>query len=53
MEKLYKIKEASGLLSVSRVTIYRWAKKGKISIVYINGNPRIKESELKNLMKGE
>lgn len=53
MEQLYKITEASKILSVTRQTVTRWIKEGKIQVVRINGNPRIKESELKRLMEGE
>ena len=53
MEQLYKIHEVAKLLSVTRQTIYRWQAEGKIEVIYINDNPRIKESELKRLMKGK
>ena len=53
MEKLYKITEAAEILSITRQTIYQWHDEGKIQFVRVNGNPRIKESELKRLIKEE
>ena len=53
MEKLYKYSEVAELLSVTRHTVERWAREGKLNVVRINGNPRVAESELKRLMKGE
>lgn len=53
MEQLYTIKEAAHILKVTKMTIYNWHAQGKIKIIYINDNPRITESELKRLMKGE
>lgn len=53
MEQLYAIKDLVQLLRVNKTTIYRWEKEGKLKFVRINGKPRVTESELKRLMKGE
>ena len=53
MEKQYKIKEACEILGVTRDTLYRWKKSGKIHFNRVNGLPRISESELKRIVKGE
>lgn len=53
MEQLYKISEVAKKMSITTRTIYRWIDSGKINIVRINGNPRVTESELQRLMKGE
>jgi len=52
MEKIYNIKQASEFLGVSTRTLYRWEKKGQMEILNINGNRRVKESEIKRL-RGE
>lgn len=37
------------MLSVNRSTIYRWAKQGKLNIVYLNRLPRISEEEIERI----
>lgn len=51
MEKQYTIKEACDILGVTRNTIYKWEKDGKIKFNRINGLPRIPESELKRIVR--
>lgn len=53
MEKQYTIKESCLILGVTKKTIYNWEKKGKIRFNRINGLPRIAESELQRIVKGE
>lgn len=49
MEKLYNISKASEFLGVSRDTIYRWEKEGKLKFVKVNGFNKVKESDIKSL----
>ena len=53
MEKLYTLEEVSNILKVARITLERWEKANKIEVIRINGHPRVKESELQRLMRGE
>lgn len=53
MEKLYTLDELSEILKVSRLTLTRWEKKGKLKVIRINGTIRIRQSEIDRLMKGE
>lgn len=53
MEKQYKVKEACDILGVTKDTIYRWHRNGIIKFNRVNGSPRIPESELKRMVKGE
>ena len=52
MEKLYQPKEVAEMLSLKKLTIYRWIKAGKIKAVRLpNGRLRIAESELEKVVK--
>ena len=53
MEKLFTINEVAKLLKVTRQTIYNWENEGKIHFNRVNGLPRISESELKRIVRGE
>lgn len=53
MEQLYTFDEVSSLLKVTRRTLENWEKQGILKTVRINNKPRVKESELQRLMKGE
>lgn len=53
MEKQYTIKEVCSLLGVTRRTLYNWEKEGKLHFNRVNDLPRIAESELKRIVKGE
>lgn len=53
MEKQYTIKETCKLLGITRAGLYKWEKQGKIKFNRVNGLPRIAESELKRIVKGE
>ena len=52
MEKLFKPSEAAAMLSLRKLTIYRWIKAGKIKAVRLpDGRLRIAESELEKVVK--
>ena len=53
MEQYYKIKDVAKMLSVTIRTVYRWIDDGKITATRINENPRISESEITRITKGE
>lgn len=53
MEKQYTVKETCKLLGITRQCLYKWKKDGKIKFTRVNGLPRIPESELKRIVKGE
>ncbi len=49
--RLYTIKEAAALLRVDPMTVRRWWKDGKISVIRILGNkPRITKEEMDRLL---
>ncbi|MDD2890865.1 MAG: helix-turn-helix domain-containing protein [bacterium] len=50
MKKLYTIPEIAKLLKVSRKTIYRYIKSGKLKATKI-GQWRIKQEDLNKLIK--
>ena len=50
-KRLYTIKEAATLLRVDPMTVRRWWKDGKISVIRILGNkPRITKEEMDRLL---
>lgn len=51
MEQMYSVKEVAELLSITQGTVRNYLTDGKIKFVKILGNTRIKESEIKRLMK--
>lgn len=51
MERHYGITAAAKLLGVTRDTIYRWNREGKIKFVKIGAFNKISESELKRMVK--
>jgi putative molybdopterin biosynthesis protein len=57
MEKLYTIKEVAEMLRVSKVTLYRMMKDGKIQTVKLGRKTLFTEEELdrfiESLKKGE
>ena len=53
MIKLYRTGKVAKMLGVSRVTVIRWIKQGKIKAVRIGKEFRIPESEVKRLLKGK
>lgn len=52
LEKLYNISQAALLLGVSRQTIYRWQKDGKLTFVEVNGSKKVPECDIRK-MRGE
>jgi len=56
MEKLYTLKETTGILKVSRATLYRLINRGLLRAVKIGKKTLFSEEELKNFIikiKGE
>jgi len=54
MEKLYRIKEVAEILGVHPKTVQKWAREGKIKVVYtVGGRRRIPESEIRRLLGEE
>jgi excisionase family DNA binding protein len=52
LEKYYTPDEVGELLSVTPQTVKRWARAGKLNVVYLNQkNMRIKESELEAFLE--
>lgn len=51
MEKLYSVKEVADILGVAEGTVRNYLVDKKIRHVKVLGNTRIKESELKRLVK--
>jgi len=52
MEKLYKVSELAELMGVSRVTVIKWIRSGRIHAYNINGYYYIPESEVEKLLRG-
>ncbi len=50
MQKLYTVQEVSNILKVSKKTIYRMIKSGKLKAVKV-GQWRIKQEDLDELLK--
>ena len=51
MDKMYSVKEVAEILGVTEGTVRNYLTKGKIKHVKVLGNTRIRESELKGLIK--
>lgn len=51
MDKLYSVKEVAEILGVTEGTVRNYLTNGKIKYVKVLGNTRIKETELKRLIK--
>ena len=48
MEKFYSVKELTQLLSISKPTIYRWVREGRIPYYKVNGYLiRFREKDIK------
>ena len=53
MEKTWlSIKEVGEYLGVSRATVYRWVKDGKLKIHKVGRVSRVKKNDLDKLMEG-
>lgn len=51
MSKLYTVKEVAEQLSLAERTLYNWIYEGKIKAVKVGAAIRIKEEEIKRLIK--
>ena len=51
MEKLYTLPEIAEILKVSRKSIYRYIKSGKLKATKATGQWRIKQNDLNKLLK--
>lgn len=52
MEKLLLTKDIENLFSISRMTIYRWTKKGYLKPVRIGKLNYYQKEDVENLIKG-
>jgi len=52
VDKLYNISKASELLGVTRQTLYRWEKEGKVKFIQVGDFQKVSEIEIKRL-RGE
>ena len=52
LDKLYNISKAAELLGVTRQTLYRWNKDGKIKFITVGEFKKVSENEIKRL-RGE
>ena len=52
MDALYNISRAAKFLGVTRQTLYRWEKEGKIKFISVGDFQKVSETELKRL-RGE
>lgn len=51
MEKLYTVQEVAEFLKITEGTLRNYLSSGKVNFIKVLGNTRIKESELKRLVK--
>jgi excisionase family DNA binding protein len=51
MERHYNITAAAKLLGVTRETVYRWEKEGRLKFVKIGDFNKVPESELLKMVK--
>ena len=51
MERMYKAPEVAKILNVTRQSIYRWIREGKLQAVEIGDSLRIRQSDLDNFIK--
>jgi len=51
--KLYRTGKVAEMLGVSRITVIRWIKQGKIRAVRLGREFRVSEDEVKRLLKGK
>lgn len=49
-DKLISITEAAKLLNVTRVTLFKWLKGGKVEAIKIGRHWKIRQSEIENIM---
>ena len=53
MEKLYTVQEVADYLGLSRKTIYRYLKAGKLKAKKVGAEYRITQSQLDELLNGK
>jgi len=51
MDNLYTVEQVAKKLKVSKITVYRFIKKGKIRASKIGKEYRVKESNLEDFLK--
>ena len=51
MNKFYSPITVAKMLEVSRLTVYRWIKSGKLKAVKVGGSVRIREEDLREFIK--
>lgn len=52
LEKLYTPEQIAEMLSLTKITIYRYIKEKKIKSIKIGNQYRIKESDYNDFIKG-
>lgn len=52
MDKLYNLTKAASYLGVTRPTLYKWHKQGKIRFISVNGLNKVSEIEIKRIRGG-
>ena len=50
--QLYTLKEKKKKKKISRSTLWRYIKQGKIKTIDMLGNPRISKEEIEKIVKG-
>jgi excisionase family DNA binding protein len=51
--QLFKLKEVCQMFHVSKPTLYKWMREGKLKTVKIDGLRFVNEEDLKELVKGK
>ena len=51
LDRLYTLKEVENFLKVSRRTVYRYIKSGKLKAVKVNGQWRVPREELERIAR--
>ncbi|TXH80431.1 MAG: DNA-binding protein [Rhizobium sp.] len=51
MDTLYTVNEAAERLRISRETLYRWMRDGDLSFVIVNYRRRIRESDIRAILR--
>lgn len=50
MEEWVSINEAAEILGITRATIYRWSRSGRLPIYKVVGKSRIKKADIEKLL---
>lgn len=51
MEQLYTINEAARVLRISRETLYRWIREGRLTYAEVGPRRRIRESDIRAIIQ--